>query len=166
MALFPGALTLVLACSDNPAGLATEQPPVAASVTAGGPQVLKGEIGPGALYGLYLPADWNGELVIYAHGFRPTAWPIVLPDSADPTGDPRYAALRDSLLERGFALAWSSYSENGFAHQDGVIRTRQLLGIFTSRLARPERTYLWGLSTGGAVVLQLAQQNPERSTVC
>lgn len=161
MALLPGVLTLVLACSDNPAGPATEQPAVLASVTAGGPRVLKGEIGPGALYGLYLPADWNGELVIYAHGFRPTAWPIILPDSADPTGDPRYAALRDSLLERGFALAWSSFSENGFATQDGVIRTRQLLGIFTSRLARPERTYLWGLSMGGAVVLQLAQQNPE-----
>jgi hypothetical protein len=61
MALFPGVLTLVLACSDNPAGPAADQPPVAASVTAGGPQVLKGEIGPGALYGLYLPADWNGE---------------------------------------------------------------------------------------------------------
>jgi pimeloyl-ACP methyl ester carboxylesterase len=121
---------------------------------------VKGEVG-GALYGLYLPANWNGELVIYAHGFRPTAWPILLPDATDPTIDPRFAALRDALMEQGFALAWSSFAENGFAIQDGVIRTRQLLGLFTSKFGRPERTYLWGFSLGGAMVMQLAEQNPE-----
>lgn len=154
-------LAVLAACQDAAAPPPAAGRTIAAAVrSVDGPQAVKGEVG-GSVYGLYLPANWNGELVIYAHGFRPTAWPILLPDATDPTVDPRFAALRDELMEQGFALAWSSFAENGFAIQDGVIRTRQLLGLFTSRFGRPERTYLWGFSLGGAVVMQLAEQNPQ-----
>jgi len=113
--------------------------------------VVTGEIGPGALYGLYLPANWNGDLVVYAHGYDTQH---ALPDYN--------AALRDGLLSLGFAVAWSSYSQTGMAIEDGVIRTRQVQSLFTSKFTRPEHTYLMGMSMGGAVAMELAQTNPQR----
>src|SRR3954469_22700995 len=59
-----------------------------------------------------------------------------------------------------FAVASSSWSENGYAVQDGVIRTHQLNGIFTSRVSKPARVLLMGSSLGGLVALKLAEQYP------
>lgn len=113
---------------------------------------VEGEIGPGALYALFRPAGWNGDLVVYAHGYVFPDAPIALPDDID--------ALREGILELGFGVAYSSYSENGFAIKDGLIRTRQLIGLFTSKLGRPRNTYIIGHSLGGMVTLMAAEQNP------
>ena len=110
-----------------------------------------GEIGPGALHALFRPAGWNGDLVLYAHGYVFPDAPIALPD-IDP--------LREGILALGFGVAYSSYSENGFAIKDGLIRTRQLIGLFTSKLGRPRNTYIIGHSLGGMVTLMAAEQNP------
>jgi len=57
-------------------------------------------------------------------------------------------------------VAWSSYSENGYAIKDGVIRTRQLRGLFASNFGMPERTYLMGHSLGGIIALMAAEKHP------
>ncbi len=119
--------------------------------TPAGPAQVEGEIGPGALYALFLPAGWNGDLVLYAHGYSFPDAPIALPG---------IDALRDGILALGFGVAYSSYSENGFAIKDGLIRTRQLIGLFTSKLGRPRNTYIIGHSLGGMVTLMAAEKNP------
>ncbi len=119
--------------------------------TPAGPAQVEGEIGPGALYALFRPAGWNGDLVLYAHGYVFPDAPIALPD---------IDALRDGILALGFGVAYSSYSENGFAIKDGLIRTRQLIGLFTSKLGRPRNTYIIGHSLGGMVTLMAAEKNP------
>ncbi len=122
---------------------------------ADGAQHLEGEIGPGARYGIDIPAEWNGDLVLFAHGFlQPTA------DVTLPTGE-ILPEMRDGWLARGFAVAYSSYSENGWAVKDGVQRTQQLLGIFAGKVAEPRRTFLVGQSLGGLVALQLAEEHPD-----
>ena len=126
---------------------------LAAGSTAASVQVVEGEIGPGAHYALFVPDDWNGDLALYAHGFRDPAEPIDLP-----TAD-QIEALRDRLLEEGFAVAYSSYSENGLAVKDGGQRTQQLRGIFVSEFAPPQRTYLMGHSLGGLVAIMLAEEH-------
>jgi pimeloyl-ACP methyl ester carboxylesterase len=123
---------------------------------APGPQVVQGSIGPGALYELWLPANWNGDLVLYAHGYDACDSPrltLALPQ-------PYSAPLRDGLLALHYAVASSSYSECGLAIRDGAIRTRQLQGLFTSHFGKPERTYIIGVSMGAAVALSLAENNP------
>ncbi len=152
-----GAALTVSGCGDRGA-VSPELPqgievPLLKKMPAGQAEVV-GEIGPGALYALFRPAEWNGDLVLYAHGYVFPDLPIALPD---------IDALRDGILELGelgFGVAYSSYSENGFAIKDGLIRTRQLIGLFTSKLGRPRNTYIIGHSLGGMVTLMAAEKNP------
>src|SRR2546428_4471005 len=56
----------------------------------------------GALYALFLPHDWNGRLVVYAHGFVDPAAPVALPDSAPVDVAPWVVELRETLLQSGY----------------------------------------------------------------
>jgi pimeloyl-ACP methyl ester carboxylesterase len=125
-----------------------------------GPQVVRGSIGPGALYELAIPANWNGDLVLFARGYSDTvSWQDYLGPGGPPTG---FAAgrLGEGLLALNYGVAYSSYSEPGFAIKDGAIRTRQLLGLFTKHFGKPKRTYLIGMSMGAGIALSLAEDNP------
>lgn len=113
---------------------------------------LQGTIGPGAIYALYRPDNWNGELIVYAHGFIDPAAPIALP-----TAD-QFPAVRDQLLGLGYGIAYTSFSENGFAVKDGMQRVHQLRALFGSRLGQPERTYVMGHSLGGGITVALAER--------
>lgn len=118
-------------------------------------RIVRGETGPGSLYEIYVPREWNGDLVTIAHGFRDAAVPV----SANT--ESYMGTLRDDLGAGGYAVAYSSYSENGFAVKDGAQRTHQLHGLAASHLGRqPERSFLVGFSLGGAVALSLAEQYP------
>ncbi len=114
---------------------------------------LEGEIGPGALYAIDVPEDWNGDLVLYAHGYSMPQEPVALPGGA-------YPGVRDQLLARHAAVAATSISENGFAEAEGVIQVHQLAGLFTSRVAAPRRIFLIGLSFGGLVGAELLHNFP------
>jgi pimeloyl-ACP methyl ester carboxylesterase len=117
-----------------------------------GPQEIQGEIGPGALYSVSIPANWNGDLVVFAHGWMFPSDPVALPD---------IGPFRDGVHARGYGLALSSYSENGFAVRDGVLRTRQVRDLFISNFGQPRRTYLSSGSMGAQVIMRLAQENPQ-----
>jgi pimeloyl-ACP methyl ester carboxylesterase len=114
---------------------------------------LEGEIGPGALYSLDKPADWNGDLVLYMHGYTTPGSPISLPNNG---------AIRDKLLGAGFAVAASSFSENGYAVPEAMRQTHQLRSLFVSRVAKPERVFLFGLSLGGIVGMELVEKFPQQ----
>jgi pimeloyl-ACP methyl ester carboxylesterase len=128
-----------------PSAAKVASPPSATVETAGG------FTGPGSLYALYKPTQWNGRLVIYAHGYVDPDLGVSLP-AIEP--------LRDALVAQGFAVAYSSYSENGFAIKDGVQRTHQLKGLFRARFGKPSRTYVIGHSLGGIITAALAESYP------
>ena len=113
---------------------------------------LTGQTGSGALWVIDKPAKWNGGLVVYLHGYTNPALPIALPANGE---------VRDSLMNRGFAVAASSYSQNGFAVPEGMRESHQLSEIFRERVARPRHTYLFGTSLGGLIGMLLAQKYPE-----
>ncbi|TMQ68751.1 MAG: hypothetical protein E6K78_00095 [Candidatus Eisenbacteria bacterium] len=131
------------------------------SANLGSPGHAEGTIGPGTQYSIDVPSEWNGDLILYAHGYTNPADSIHLPDIAQ---------LKALLLGQGFAVAYSSFSENGYALKDGVQRTEQLRGIFVSKFGRPRRVFLIGSSLGGIIVLDLAETHPEHYagalTVC
>jgi pimeloyl-ACP methyl ester carboxylesterase len=114
--------------------------------------VIDGRLGPGALYRLVRPPNWNGNLVLYAHGYISTKEDVSLPEEA--------GIIIPLLSSQGFAVAFSSYSENGWAVKDGVQRTHQLLGIFTSKFGQPTRVYISGASMGGLIAIELAEKYP------
>lgn len=117
---------------------------------------ITGSTGPGSQYAIFVPQDWNGDVVYYAHGIRPAADPVDLPTSDG------IVPLRDALGAMGYAVAYSSFSENGWAVKDGAQRTHQLRGLFTAEVGRPERSYLMGHSMGGLIAQNLAERFPEQ----
>jgi pimeloyl-ACP methyl ester carboxylesterase len=110
-----------------------------------------------APYIIKVPTDWNGTLLVFAHGYR---------DKADHPGevDNRSAgaspnpALDAALMAQGYALAGSAYSDNGWAIKEGIHDTKRLTTHFRSLVDRPDRTLIWGFSLGSIVSLALAEQ--------
>jgi pimeloyl-ACP methyl ester carboxylesterase len=137
------ALTLTVQTAP---GLADNSPPST-------DQVIDGSFGPGALYRLVRPANWNGELVVYAHGYVSPDQPVAL--------TPDDLLVISLLAPQGFAIAVSSFSENGWNVKDGTQRTHQLLGIFTSRFGPPTSVYVTGASMGGLIAIKLAETYPD-----
>jgi pimeloyl-ACP methyl ester carboxylesterase len=89
---------------------------------------------------------------LYAHGFVPSDEPVALP--------PEGSLLTSLLVPQGFAVAYSSFSENGWAVRDGTERRHQLLGVFSARFGRPERVYVTGVSMGGLIAIKLSETYP------
>src|SRR5262249_30492559 len=114
---------------------------------------LEGSIGPGALYSLDKPENWNGDLVLSLHGYTTPGSPIALPNNG---------AIRDKLLAAGFAVAASSYSENGYAVPEAMRQSHQLRGLFVSQVAQPRRVFLFGVSLGGIVGMLLTEKFPHQ----
>ena len=114
-------------------------------------QHLTGDVGAGTSYSLARPANWNGDLVVYVHGYSNPSGPVALPN---------IAPIEQGLMERGYAVAYSSFSENGYAVAEAVRQTHQLRGLFASRIGQPRRTFLIGVSLGGIIGLQLAEKFP------
>lgn len=105
----------------------------------------------GALYAIYVPGEWNGDLVLYAHGYEARQWPIALPF---------IGPLHESIVSEGFALAMSSYSSTGSAFEEGYRDTKRLLPLFFERFGRPERIYIVGHSMGANITLRLVEKHP------
>ena len=150
------AAAALSACSaDAPVAPAAASP--ALSLAAGGiwSDSTEGSVGPGSTYKMLRPVTWNGDVVFYAHGFRDVASPVDLRESQD-----NFAAVRDSLGARGFAVAYTSWSENGVAVKNGAQSVHQLRGLFAGTYGTPERAYLAGHSLGGLVVQQLVETYP------
>ena len=114
----------------------------------------EGGAGHGDQIGLYMPYNWNGDVVYYAHGFHDVAEPLALPYKEN------IAAIRDSLGAAGFAVAYSSYTENGYALPDATQRTHGLREKFRVRYGRARRSFAMGHSLGGLVALELAERFP------
>lgn len=130
------------------------------SIPASGPwaRVIKGETGPGSQYELFIPKEWNGGAVYFAHGIRSPLDPVGLDDNQD-----NFFAVRDALGAMHYAFAYSSFDENGLAEKDGAQRTHQLRGLLNAALPHPaQRNYLAGYSLGALIGLDLAESFPSQ----
>ncbi len=117
-----------------------------------GQQFVTENSGDGSQYELAMPNNWNGILVVYAHGISDPQEPIAVPSNIKP--------IRDALLANGFAMAYSSYSSNGYVVKDAMQRTHQLRGLFIAHFSKPRRTILMGRSLGSLAIIELAEKYP------
>src|SRR5215469_11509417 len=72
-----------------------------------------GTLPDGARFVIEVPANWNGTLFLYSHGY-------VVPGSANPAQDVGDPATRFFMLASGFALAGSSYATTGWAIEQAI----------------------------------------------
>ena len=105
----------------------------------------------GGLYRVEVPDKWNGELVLYAHGYVA---------QTGPTGDLLQVpsiqpGWRANMIQQGFAWAASSYRCNGYVPGIGLQDTLLLTGVFQDMNGgqAAKKTYLTGHSMGGHVTL-------------
>lgn len=118
-------------------------------------QHLEGTFADGATYVIDVPANWNKTLVLYSHGYN-------FPGNPNPAPDVGDGLTGYYLYTNGFALAGSSYSNNGWAVQDAFRDQIAVLDTFQSLVGTPNHTIAWGHSLGGMITAGLVQKYPER----
>ncbi|MDV6373007.1 alpha/beta hydrolase family protein [Deinococcus arenicola] len=96
-----------------------------------------------AAYAIEVPAKWNGQLVMYTHGYAGDGKELKV--QAPP--------LRAYWLSLGYAWAASSYSSNYYDVQSGVEDTNALALQFPALTgqAKPSKYLVMGVSMGGHV---------------
>lgn len=119
------------------------------AATARADTTLTGELG-GAPYTIKVPSNWNGTLLVYAHGYADKADHPGEVEDRSAAASPN-AALDPVLLGQGYALAGSAYQDNGWAVKEGIHDTRRLTSFFNGRFGKPDTTLLWGFSMGSLV---------------
>jgi pimeloyl-ACP methyl ester carboxylesterase len=127
-------------------------------------QEIRGTIGPGAEYLLYAPPVWE-DLVVYAHGYVSTQAQVGF---QDPGLLDQVESVRNTLLcpipdaKPSYAVAISSFSENGFAVKKGAQQTKQVGNLFVSAFGKPRHNSLVGASLGGGIVTYLIERFPSQ----
>ena len=110
----------------------------------------------GGLYRIEVPDAWNGDLVLFAHGFVPN---VGQNGSMLRVGVHRF---REHVVKEGFAWAASSYRCNGYVPGQGLLDTIALVDLFKQSNGgrAAARVYLTGESMGGHVTLLGMQEFP------
>ncbi|MEO6733824.1 MAG: hypothetical protein ABIN01_21550 [Ferruginibacter sp.] len=101
----------------------------------------------GADYKIVFPANWKGKLVMYAHGYEVKG---LVPKNSK---SPGFINALIPFLERGFAVAASDYSTQGYAVVQGVDETEALRKYFVKNYGKPDTTFMVGHSMGGAIAI-------------
>ncbi|HEY7487799.1 MAG TPA: hypothetical protein VH912_25325 [Streptosporangiaceae bacterium] len=106
-----------------------------------------GTLADGSTWLADVPAQWNGTLLLYSHGFGP----LTAQDAPSP-------AVGAALLARGYALAGSSYAPGslwalGSAVDDQLGTAEAVRGI----IGRPRHTIAFGTSMGGLISALLGE---------
>ena len=103
-----------------------------------GTEAFFGKLG-GTVYAIEMPDEWNGRLVLCAHGFR----------GLDPDLVVDMPPMREYLIQNGYAWAASSYRANGFVPFEGAQETAALHDFFIQEFGQPDYSYIAGASMGG-----------------
>jgi pimeloyl-ACP methyl ester carboxylesterase len=151
--------SLVAACGggdNNPAGPGSTEPQDIGEAPT--PGCRDGVLPHGALYRLCFPESWNGDLVLYAHGYVAPQRELAIPE--DVVGGRPASDLITSL---GYGYATTSYRANGLIAAEAVEDLIEL-SEEVQRMIRPDpnRSVVVGLSEGGLVATLSAELHADR----
>lgn len=114
-----------------------------------GPIKAEGEIGT-AQFRIDIPENWNGGLIVYAHGYVTAA---------------QAAQFNEAMIEvafsQGYAIAQSLYSHQGWAAREGILDTEALRRFFEDRYGETYPTIIAGHSQGAAITYSMIERYPE-----
>jgi hypothetical protein len=106
-----------------------------------------------------MPKNWNGNLVVFAHG-GPSLLPPTPASSKADLGKYAYA------VRRGYAWVASTYRREGYGVAVAAADSDDARKFFIARIGTPRRTVLHGASYGGLVGAKLIEthaKNPDGS---
>ena len=120
-----------------------------------------------APYQMMVPANFNGTVYLYSHGYRPNV-PV-------PAGIPGYggytvtntpqpgpnATVIGALLAKGYGVVGSGFARQGW-NPDSAIKTNvELVGLFKKQFTKTTKVVAWGESLGGFITQALAEKYPD-----
>ena len=121
------------------------------------PATVVGDID-GARFQVQVPYPWNRTLLLFSHGYQRLG-----SGSSDVPADAPDPVSQQWLLDHGYALAASGYSQQGWAVEQAFHDQLALLDRFGSLgFGRPARVVAWGDSMGGLITTGLVQLHPGR----
>ncbi len=144
-------------------------PTMPAMAQAGDGCQFSGVQASGAIYCITLPPPppngaWNGDLVIFAHGYVAVTEPLAIPWSqmTFPDGTGGTIAVPFLVNSMGYAFATTSYSVNGLAVKQGISDVLDLIDVFKEQTGlTPTHIYLIGASEGGLVTTLALERHPQ-----
>jgi pimeloyl-ACP methyl ester carboxylesterase len=120
-----------------------------------------GQQASGAVYRICMPSllPWNGDLVVFAHGYVSPTEPVGIPEEQMTL--PGGVSIADAVTLMGYGFATTSYSTNGLAIREGLVDLIDLVGLFATAKGEPGKVYLVGASEGGLIAALAVEQHPD-----
>jgi pimeloyl-ACP methyl ester carboxylesterase len=132
-------------------------------------QTCVGATSDGAPYAMQVPANFNGTVALYSHGYRynvdiPSAIPLIGGYKITNTPEPvpgGNAAVAQYFFSQGIAIVGSGFARQGW-NPDSAIKTNvELIGTFKKQFPKTTKVIAWGSSLGGVITQGLAEKHPE-----
>jgi len=117
------------------------------------PPLDTGELEASAKFAIARPLNWNGYVLLIAHGLRSETDPLV----ADL--NPDHLAYK-TLRSEGWLIAKTSYRRNGMIIADSVADLENLRAHIANTYGEPKRVIVEGDSMGGLIATIIAEQPP------
>ena len=123
----------------------------------------------GAPYVMQVPANFNGTVYLWSHGYRynvpiPAAIPAIGGYTVVNTPEPGPVPGGDTsvikyLLGKGFAVMGSGFARQGWNADSGVATDEELITTFKSKFTTTSHVIAWGASLGGFITQTLAEKD-------
>jgi pimeloyl-ACP methyl ester carboxylesterase len=109
-----------------------------------------------------IPPNWNGQLVMYAHGYVPEQLDLALPVTELFLPDGTF--VPNMVLSQGFAFTTTSYHKNGYAVEQARKDLNDLIKEFIARVppGSLQKVFLIGASEGGEIAALMIEHFPDK----
>ncbi len=92
----------------------------------------------GRAFAVFVPRQWNNELILFAHGYTIPGTPATVPSALSKS---YLSQASMALYDQGYAIAFAAYDKGGFGVESGAKNTLRLREYL--RHLQPTRTYVW-----------------------
>jgi pimeloyl-ACP methyl ester carboxylesterase len=122
----------------------------------------------GAPYSMMVPANFNGTVALYSHGYRynidiPVGIPLIGGYKVTNTPEPvpgGNAAVAQYLFSQGVAVVGSGFARQGWNPDSAIATNVELIGVFKAQFPKTTKVVAWGSSLGGVITQGLAEKYP------
>jgi pimeloyl-ACP methyl ester carboxylesterase len=133
-------------------------------------QTCQGTTSDGAPFVMMVPANFNGTVALYSHGYRynidlpagmlpsaPAGYQVTNTPEPIPGGNPTIA---NYFLGNGMAIMGSGFSRQGWNLDAAVATNVELVAAFKKQFPKTNHVLAWGSSLGGIITQTLAEKYP------
>jgi pimeloyl-ACP methyl ester carboxylesterase len=103
--------------------------------------------------------QWNGDLIVFAHGMVPAFQPVHIPE--EHLRLPDGTSIPDLANALGYGFAVSSFSRTGFAVAQALQELVDLVAVFSTVIGPAAHVYIVGPSAGGLIAALLVERRPD-----